>query len=210
MEEWQYMYRIGYLDDEREIINDYKKRLQRRDIELLIAPSGCTMPEVKKWIVRENIKCMLVDYQLSIEYDFNGTELISYLNDELPGLPCIILTSYREDSVEENLVLSKCIVDRDLMADNEKEFSQFCADLVQATQVYENNLKKYTEKYVHLLEKKKSGTITNKEEEEFFTVFRILKAYGEVDDLPEPLLKSEVSCQIDELLKKLDVFLEQK
>lgn len=204
------MYRVGYLDDEREIVNDYKKRLQRRDIELVIAPEGCSMVEVKKWIVKENVKCMLVDYQLSAEYDFNGTELISYLNDELPGLPCIILTSYREDSVEENLVIAQCIVDRDLMAGNEKEFSEFCTNLIQATEVYENNKKKYKEKYINLLEKKKKGIITNEEEEEFFAVFRIMRAYGEVDDLPENMLRSEVSTQIDELLKKLDVLLEQK
>ena len=204
------MYRVGYLDDEREIIDDYKKRLRRREIELVIAPPGCSMAEVKKWIVEEEVKCMLVDYQLSAGYDFNGTKLISYLNDELPGLPCIILTSYRDDSVEENLVISKCIVDRDLMAGNEKEFAQFCADLIQATEVYDNHLQRYREKYACLLEKKRKGTITNTEEEEFFAVFRIMRAYGEVDDLPESLLKPEVSNQIDELLKKLDTLLEQK
>lgn len=204
------MYRVGYLDDEKDIIDDYKRRLIRRDIELVIAPSGCSMAEVKKWIVKENVKCMLVDYQLSVEYDFNGTDFVSYLNDELPGLPCIIITSYREDSVEENVVISKCIVDRDLMSGNEKEFAQFCADLIQATEVFDNNLKKYKEKYKYLLEKKKAGTFTSEEEEEFFAVYRIMRAYGEVDNLPENLLKPEVSSQIEDLLEKLDTLLEQK
>lgn len=204
------MYKVGYLDDEKEIINDYMKRLQRRDIELLVAPSDCSLAEVKKWIVKENVKCMLVDYQLSAGYDFNGTELISYLNDELPGLPCMILTSYREDSVEENIVLSPCIVERDVMAGSEKDFSRFCADLIQATEVFENNLNKHRERYTNLLQKKKAGTITNAEEEEFFAVFRVMRAYGEVDDLPETLLRPEVSNRIDELLKKMDALLEQK
>ena len=204
------MYRVGYLDDEKDIIDDYKRRLIRRDIELVIAPSGCSMAEVKKWIVKENVKCMLVDYQLSEEYDFNGTDFVSYLNDELPGLPCIIITSYREDSVEENVVISKCIVDRDLMSGNEKEFAQFCADLIQATEVFDNNLKKYKEKYKYLLEKKKARTLTSEEEEEFFAVYRIMRAYGEVDNLPENLLKPEVSSQIEDLLEKLDTLLEQK
>ncbi len=204
------MYRVGYLDDEKDIMDDYKKRLKGRDIELVMAPSSCSMTEVKKWIVKENVKCMLVDYQLSAEYDFNGTDFVSYLNDELPGLPCIIITSYREDSVEENVVISKCIIDRDLMAGNEKEFSQFCADLIQATEVYDNNMQKYKGKYAYLLEKKKSGTITNEEEEDFFAIYRIMRAYGEVDYLPENLLKPEVSGQLEDLLKKLDTLLEQK
>lgn len=203
------MYRVGYLDDEREIMKDYMKRLKSRDIELVVAPSDCSMVEVKKWIVKESVKCMLVDYQLRAEYDFSGTELISYLNDELPGLPCVILTSYPEDSVAENLVFSKCIIDRELMASNEKEFAQFCADLIQATEVYDNNLKKYKEKYAYLFEKKKNETLTNEEEEEFFAMYRIMRAYGEVDDLPETLLKPQVSNQIDDLLKKLDTLLEK-
>lgn len=204
------MCRVGYLDDEKDIMDDYKRRLKRRDIELIIAPSGCSMAEVKKWIVKENVKCMLVDYQLSAEYDFNGTDFVSYLNDELPGLPCIIITSYREDSVEENVVISQCIIDRDLMSGNEKEFSQFCADLIQATEVFDNNLKKYKEKYEYLLKKKEEGTITSEEEEEFFAVYRIMRAYSEVDNLPEDLLKPEVSSQIEDLLEKLDTLLEQK
>lgn len=203
------MYKVGYLDDERDIMKDYMKRLKSRDIELVVAPLDCSMVEVKKWIVKESVKCMLVDYQLSAGYNFSGTELISYLNDELPGLPCVILTSYPEDSIAENLVFSKCIIDRELMASNEKEFAQFCADLIQATEVYDNNLKKYKEKYAHLFEKKKNETITNEEEEEFFAVYRIMRAYGEVDDLPETLLKPEVSNQIDDLLKKLDTLLEK-
>lgn len=203
------MYRVGYLDDEKDTTNDYVKRLKSRDIELIIAPWGYSMDELKGWILKENVKCMLVDHQLSAEYDFTGTEFVSYLSDELPGFPCIILTSYPESSIEENLVISKCIVDRDLMAGNEKEFAQFCADLIQATEVYDNNLKKYREKYANLLEKKKGGEITADDEEEFFSVYRIMKAYGEVDNLPENLLRSEVSSQIDELLKKLDSLLEQ-
>ena len=40
-------------------------------------------------------------------------------------------------------------------------------------------------------------------------VFRILKAYGEVDDIPVEMLKSSLSGQIDAILGKLDDLLKK-
>ena len=34
------MYKVGYIDDENDLISDYTKRLERRDIELTVAPIG--------------------------------------------------------------------------------------------------------------------------------------------------------------------------
>ena len=83
------MYTVGYIDDDIDMLSDYIKRLSRRDIELKIAPEG-GLEHIKQWIVAERIECMMIDYQLSGKYNFAGTELFSYLNDELPGLPCMI------------------------------------------------------------------------------------------------------------------------
>lgn len=80
------MYRIGIIDDTDELLEDYVVRLRREDIGLLVAPEG-TMEDIKIWIVQEKIKCLLIDYQLSSKYDFNGTQLASYLEDALQGLP---------------------------------------------------------------------------------------------------------------------------
>lgn len=82
------MYRIGIIDDTDELLEDYVVRLRREDIGLLVAPEG-TMEDIKIWIVQEKIKCLLIDYQLSSKYDFNGTQLASYLEDALQGLPFV-------------------------------------------------------------------------------------------------------------------------
>src|SRR5574344_1811457 len=98
------MYRIGIIDDTDELLDDYIKRLKRENIELLIAPEG-SMEDIKVWVVKNQIKCLLIDYQLSSKYDYNGTQLAFYLEDALQGLPYLILTSYPEDSVDEKLVV---------------------------------------------------------------------------------------------------------
>lgn len=200
------MYKVGYIDDENDLISDYIKRLKRRDIELIVAPVG-DMAAVKKWIVDTNIECMLIDYQLKAGYDFVGTELFSYLYDELPGLPCIILTSYTDSSVSENKVVKNCIVDRSVMDKSGTEFDEFCDILKQSTEVFKTNKNKYISKYTELYKKKEDGSILPEEEEELLTVFKILKAYGEVDDISAQLLTTKVEAALDAVLGKLDELL---
>lgn len=202
------MYIVGYIDDESDELNDYIKRLSRRDIELKVAPVG-ELQQIKQWIIEEHIACMIIDYRLERKYDFVGTELFEYLNDELPGLPCIILTSYTESSASENKVVQNCIMDRSIMDSDEMDFSAFCDTLKQSTKVFSNNLNKYKQKFESLYHKKTDGSITSEEEEELMSVFRILKSYGEIDDISAELLTTKISRSIDNVLEKLDKLLEK-
>lgn len=200
------MYTIGYIDDENDLISDYIKRLKRRDIDLQIAPVG-DMSMIKKWIADNNIECMIIDYQLKAEYNFVGTELFSYLSDELPGLPCIILTSFTDSSVNENMVVKNCIVDRSIMDKNGSEFDEFCEMLKQSTEVFKTNKNKYATKYNALYQKRLDGTISTEEEEELLSVFKILRAYGDVDDISSQLLTTKVDMALGAVLGKLDELL---
>jgi DNA-binding NtrC family response regulator len=202
------MYTVGYIDDENDVLSDYIKRLSRRDIEMKIAPKA-DMESIKKWIVTEHVECMMIDYQLGGQYNFVGTELFSFLNDELPGLPCIILTSYTDSSINENKVVQNCIFDKSKMDRTGEEFEQFCEVIKQSTKVFKYNLNKYKQKYEMLYQKKTNGNIMPEEEEELLTVFNILKAYGEVDDISSQLLTTKVSITLDNVLEKLDDLLKK-
>ncbi|MBR1390988.1 MAG: chemotaxis protein [Lachnospiraceae bacterium] len=202
------MYIVGYIDDENDVMADYIKRLARRDIEMKIAPKG-DMESIKKWIVKEHVECMMIDYQLSGTYGFVGTELFSYLNDELPGLPCMILTSYTDSSVQENKVVQNCIFDRSKMDRTGEEFEQFCEIIKQSSEVFKYNLSKYKQKYEMLYQKRTDGSIRPEEEEELLSVFKILRAYGEVDDISSQLLTTKVSATLDSVLEKLDDLLKK-
>ena len=200
------MYTIGYIDDDNDLISDYIKRLKGRDIDLKVAPTG-TMAEIKQWIVNHNIECMLIDYQLKAKYDFVGNTLFSYLYDELPGLPCFILTSYTDNSVSENTVVSKCIIDRSILDKTGEEFEEFCDMLKQAAEGFKTSKSKYFEKYNALYQKHVNGTILPEEEEELQAVFKILRAYGDVDDISSQFLTTKVDQALDAVLGKLDKLL---
>ena len=202
------MHIVGYIDDENDWISDYVKRLKRRDIELLVAPQG-DMPSIKKWIVDSNVECMIIDYQLKAQYDFVGTELFSYLYDELPGLPCIILTSFTDSSVNEKMVVKNCIFDRSVMDKTDVEFDDFCDMLKQSTEVFRSNKNKYVLKYNELYSKKSNGTISTPEEEELLSLFKILRSYGEVDDISSQILTTKLNASMDAILGKLDELLKK-
>ena len=202
------MYKVGIVDDTDELLDDYKVRLKREAIELIVAPEG-SMGDIKEWIVQEKIKSILIDYQLSSKYDFNGTELAFYLEDALQGMPYLILTSYPKDSVDEKIVVKNAICDRSIMDKTGDEFNDFCDQLKQMTEVFDNTLKKYKEKYEKILKEKQKRNLSVKEEEELMDIFRILKAYREVDEVPAEMLKSSFSGQIALVLNQLDTLLKK-
>ena len=201
------MYRIGFIDDDRDSYEDYQVRLARKKIELLY-PDGITeMPEIIEWLLSNGIKCFIIDYKLNNKFKFLGTELITYINLKVPDLPCLILTNYPEESINENLVIINLIEDRNVLAANDIE--EFVRKIKQAVDVFETRLHRYHIDYEILLKAKKNGSISAIEEEQFIDLYKLLRAYGEIDDLPIQLLSSEVNQKIDEILGRVNVLVEK-
>ena len=201
------MYRIGFIDDDRDSYDDYRIRLARKDIELLY-PDGITeMPEMIEWLLSNDIKCFIIDYKLNNKFKFLGTELITYINLKVPDLPCLILTNHPEESIRENLVIINLIEDRNVL--DACDIEEFVRKIKQAVDVFENRLHKYHIDYEELLKAKKNGSISAIEEEQFIDLYKLLRAYGEVDDLPIHLLSSEVNQKIDEILGRVNVLVEE-
>ena len=201
------MYRIGFIDDDRDSYEDYQVRLARKKIELLY-PDGITeMPEILEWLLSNGIKCFIIDYKLNNKFKFLGTELITYINLKIPDLPCLILTNYPEESINENLVIINLIEDRNVLAADDIE--EFVKKIKQAVDVFETRLHRYHIDYEILLKAKKNGSISAIEEEQFIDLYKLLRAYGEIDDLPIQLLSSEVNQKIDEILGRVNVLVEK-
>lgn len=199
------MYSVGFVDDDRDSYEDYKIRLARKDVCLMYPDGHSEMDEIAKWVLDNNIKCLIVDYKLNRKFKFLGTELVAFINLKIPDLPCLILTNYPEQSINENMVLTNLIEERNVLAADDIE--GFVIKIKQAVEVFENRLRKYFADYEQLLNKKKSQNMTALEEERFFDLYKLLRAYGEVDDLPTQLLNSEVNQKIDEILGSVNSLL---
>lgn len=201
------MYKVGFIDDDIDSYQDYKIRLARKNIALLY-PDGVTeMSKIIEWILSNGIKCFIIDYKLNKKFKFFGTELVAYINVKIPDLPCLILTNYPEESINENLVITNLIEDRSVLAADDIE--GFTIKIKQAVDVFENRLRKCHDYYETLLKAKKDGSISAIEEEQFIDMYKLLRAYGEVDDLPVKLLSSEVNQKIDEILRRVNDLVEE-
>jgi hypothetical protein len=200
------MYTVGFVDDNIDLFQDYKKRMEREDIDLIAASRKMSKEEIYAWILQDGIKCLIVDYKLKPDFDFVGTELVAYINSMLPDLPCMILTIHPQDSLNENMVVKNNIVDRGLF--DASDGSELADILKQAVDVYNNRLAVRLKEFDELYLKKNARTITADEEERFSSLYKLLKAYGEIDEIPEVMLRPEVSGKIDALLDKLDIYID--
>ena len=93
------------------------------------------------------------------------------------------------------------------MDKNGTEFDEFCDMLKQSTEVFKTNKNKYVDKFNILYQKRLDGTILPAEEEELLSVFKILRSYGEVDDISSELLTTKLDKALDVVLGKLDEIL---
>lgn len=205
------MYKVGFIDDDKSLIDDYRIRLRRKNIELLFVDEIQTMENVLEWILNNGVKCMLVDYKLTEAYDFNGTELVAYINSELPDLPCIILTNYCDAGIGENLVIKNLFIEREnLDADIDSPvFEGLVNTFKQAVEVFDNRLKRHQTEFEKLKSKKDINDINSTEEERLIELFKILRAYNEVDDLPAELLTTNASKKMTDILASLDKLIDK-
>ena len=196
---------VAFIDNITDLFDDYSKRLVRRGITLITPVEGMSKEDIVHWIVSNNVRCLMVDYKLKPNFDFVGTDLVAYINSILPDLPCMILTAYPQESLNEKLVIKNMIEDRSVLDSN--DFDSFADKLKQAVEVFERRLSRHEEEYRNLLQKNASRQLTIEEEERRLELYKLLKAYNFVDELPTELLRSEVAKKVDSIIDKLNKLL---
>ena len=201
---------IGYIDNEITNFLSYTKRLKRKGILLKCKNGDISKELVVEWLVQHEIKCFLIDYRLKPQFSYEGTDLLFYIKRVLPDLPCIILTNYTEDSLQDNLVEDYIIFDRAILHKTGSEFDSFIDSLKKCIQVFNKRMDLRIKRYEQLCTLKKDSELNEKDYEEFLSHFNLLKSYGIVDDIPSELLEFGVENKIDKLLNSVDKLLQGK
>ena len=201
---------IGYIDNEITNFLSYTKRLKRKGILLKCKNGDISKELVVEWLVQHEIKCFLIDYRLKPQFSYEGTDLLFYIKRVLPDLPCINLTNYTEDSLQDNLVEDYIIFDRAILHKTGSEFDSFIDSLKKCIQVFNKRMDLRIKRYEQLCTLKKDSELNEKDYEEFLSHFNLLKSYGIVDDIPSELLEFGVENKIDKLLNSVDKLLQEK
>lgn len=201
-------YRVGFVDDLENMIEKYSKKLARNNISLIYASDCLTFNDVFEWILNNTIEYLLIDYNLSQKYNFSGSQLIHYINNMIPDLPCIIFSSVKDindDLVQRNLIKEKDIFEKSM---DDIEYKRFIDEIKNGVEVFKKRKEASLEEYNNLLMKKnKDGFSSSSEEERFIYLYKILMSYGMVDRISPEIVKSSVEAKIDDLISKLDKYI---
>lgn len=196
--------KIGYIDDDIDLIETYRELFKAENIEIITPDYLLDKQGIISWIINNNLKVILVDYKLSGKFNFNGTELIAYINSCMPNIQCILLTAYKEESIDEKLVINNLIVERSSY-ENSDAFVQFANLVKEAEEIFDKRLNLDLLEYEQLLIKKDNEIITSDEEVRLVNLSDLLRKYGELDaEVPAILKKTEIEKKVDNLLDLLD------
>lgn len=202
------MYNIGYIDDNPSLYTTYEKKLKRRDQDVeLILIEGCkTKAEFVEKIYEKQIEVLLIDYKMASTFGFNGTTLISYINDQIRDLECFILTAVDNEQISDGLVASRNIFAKtvfDTEGDDPEKVSalmEFIKTLKESADVFKKRREQKIDEYKALLKKRDEGNL-GAEEEEFLRLYKVLSSYGMVEKLPDTMLNLEFEQKLNNLLE---------
>ncbi len=198
---------VGYIDDNNKVFDNYTRNFKECELDLICLGDKLSKNEIIDWIVQSNVRCLIVDYKIIDIFDFNGTDLINFVNSEIPDLQCMIISSHLCQALKEEKVTKYLSFNRECLfgsiKDDEK-FDDFINGVKEAINIFNNRLKIRLSEFKKLKDKKEKQNITNSEEERMLTLYKILRAYGEVDDIPAELLTTEMSKKVSEIIQSIN------
>ncbi len=204
--------RIGYLDDEYDILKSAMRSLKKYDIEIVTLKNINDVTNITMLtdaIISESLECLLVDYDLmKLESKVYGTQIIKDINEILPDFTCFLLTNFTEQGINEKIVQKVFVQDKAIFAeeDDSQEFRVFINKIENSVECFRKRLEITKLEYEKLLNKKKERKISASEEERFIYLYKILSSYDYVDKMPNVLIRNSTQETLEDMLITLNDF----
>ena len=203
------MMRIGYLDDEYDILKSVMRSLKKYDIEIVALKNIDDVANITiltDVIISESLECLLVDYDLmKLESKIYGTQIIKDINEILPDFTCFLLTNFTEQGINEKIVQKVFVQDKAIFAeeDDSQEFLIFVNKIKNSVECFRKRLEVSKLEYEKLVEKKKERQISASEEDRFIYLYKVLSAYDYVDKMPDILVRNSTQDTLEDMLTTL-------
>ena len=204
--------RIGYLDDEYDILKSAMRSLKKYDIEIVTLKNINDVTNITMLtdaIISESLECLLVDYDLmKLESKVYGTQIIKDINEILPDFTCFLLTNFTEQGINEKIVQKVFVQDKAIFAeeDDSQEFRVFINKIENSVECFRKRLEITKLEYEKLLNKKKERKISASEEERFIYLYKVLSTYDYVDKMPNVLIRNSTQETLEDMLITLNDF----
>lgn len=204
--------KIGYLDDEYDILKSATRSLKKYDIEMVALKNIDNVTDITLLtdaIISNSLECLLVDYDLmKLESKVYGTQIIKDVNEFLPDFTCFLLTNFTEQGINEKIVQKVFVQDKSIFAeeDDSPEFINFVNRIKNGIECFQKRLEVTKAEYNKLFEKKKEKQISASEDERFIYLYKVLSAYELVDKMPDVLVRSSTQDTLEDMLQTLKEF----
>ena len=203
-------YKIGYLDEESQWVDKFKRRLKDAfEIFTFQLTADTSISDIISQIEQEELDCLVADFELK-EADivqFNGDEVIDVLRNKYPYFPVFIITAKEEDDVLGQ------VEDNDIVRMKE-ELDTKTETLIQRIQ---NKISNYHNKIVEaestieqLIQKKNSHGLSIPEEELLTEKYLFLdKVNPEEKVLPANLIQPNSITKLNQFTDQAKYILDE-
>ena len=198
---------IALIDDSKRQYDKYKTRLELKGINLIFMEYIQEYDKIIQWLLDNEIKFVLIDYKLDDKYEFEGSNLMHYIDNAIPDLQCALFTSNIQD---DDLVMNCQMIDKNVFNTRGEKFDKFIDRVKQAVTVFENRQKISLKEYNELLEKKKKTELNVSEIERMEELYKRLYSYGLVEYMPKEFFETNIEEKIDELIKVVEKYIDKK
>ena len=198
---------IALIDDSRRQYEKYKTRLEFKGINLIFMEYIQEYDQIIQWLLDNEIKFVLIDYKLDDKYEFEGSNLMHYIDNAIPDLQCALFTSNIPD---DNLVMDCQMIDKNVFNTRGEVFDKFVDRIKQAVKVFDNRQKISLNEYKDLLEKKKNKELSASEIERMEEPYKRLYSYGLVEYMPKEFFETNLEEKVDELIKVVEKYIDTK
>lgn len=198
---------IALIDDSKRQYDKYKTRLELKGINLIFMEYIQEYDKIIQWLLNNEIKFVLIDYKLDDKYEFEGSNLMHHIDNAIPDLQCALFTSNIPD---DDLVMNCQMIDKNVFNTRGEEFDKFIDRIKQAVTVFENRQRISLKEYNELLEKKKKTELNASEIERMEELYKRLYSYGLVEYMPKEFFETNIEEKIDELIKVVEKYIDNK
>lgn len=198
---------IALIDDSKRQYDKYRTRLEFKGINLIFMEYIQEYDKIIQWLLDNEIKFVLIDYKLDDKYEFEGSNLMHYIDNAIPDLQCALFTSNIPD---DDLVMNCQMIDKNVFNTRGEKFDKFIDGVKQAVAVFENRQKVSLKEYNELLEKKKKTELNASEIERMEELYKRLYSCGLVEYMPKEFFETNIEEKIDELIKVVEKYIDKK
>lgn len=186
------------------------KKPSNAKFEVFEVPLSPDMNDITDFVLDNGIEVLLIDYNLA-SYEtmpYSGVDVARYIDGRMAQFPMFILTSYEDELYEKEVFDTYQIFDFERYMSEEKERAELHYKLIQQVIKHHKQLELWEKELQRLLpEKGKSAAIDSKILELDSLLEKSIDGHASISDT---LKKSINQNKVDELIRKIDLLLEDE